>query len=76
MRNFNDFDENFRFLMRSKTDKSIKKEFDLEVSRATSKFIHWYINCDSVETAMSKLTRSYGGIISQIVIINISNLIK
>ena len=76
MRNYNDFDENFRFLIRSKTDKSTKQEFDLEVQRASSKFIHWYTNGDSIETAMNKLTRSYGGIISQVAIINIKNLIE
>jgi len=76
MRNFNDFDQNFKFLIRSKTDEKIKKEFNLEVSRASKQFIKWYINGNSIEEAMSKLTRSYGAIIAQVAIININNLIK
>lgn len=75
MRNYNDFDQNFKFLMRSKKDKETSIEFNLEVKRATSQFMKWYVNGDSIDTAMNKLTRSYGGIISQIAIININNLI-
>lgn len=76
MRDYNDFDQNFKFLIRSKTDKDTKKEFDLEVLRATKNFLAWYTNGDSMMTAMSKLTRSYGGIISQVAIINVNNLIE
>lgn len=76
MRDYNDFDQNFKFLVRSKTDEKIKKEFDLEVSRASKQFVKWYINGNSIEEAMIKLTRSYGGIIAHVAIINVNNLIK
>lgn len=76
MRDFSDFDQNFKFLIRSKTDDRTKKEFDLEVDRASKQFVKWYIGGNSIEEAMSKLTRSYGGIIAQVAIINVNNLIK
>lgn len=76
MRNYNDFDQNFKFLLRSKTDIETKKEFDLEISRASKQFIKWYISGNSVDEAMSKLVRSYGSIIAQVSIINVNNLIK
>jgi len=75
MREYNDFNQNFKFLIRSKCDEGTAKEFNLEVKRATKQFLKWYTNGESIDTAMSKLTRSYGGIISQIVVININNLI-
>lgn len=76
MRDYNDFDQNIKFLIRSKTDNKVKEEFDLEVSRASKQFVKWYIGGDSIETAMNKLTRSYGSIISQVAIINVNNLIE
>lgn len=63
-RKYHDFDESFKYLIRSKTDKDTSKSFDIEVVRAVKTFIGYYMKGDSFLTAQIKTTGSYGTIIT------------
>jgi hypothetical protein len=73
-RKYHDFDEGFKYLVRSKTDKDTRKSFDTEVSRAVKTFINYYIKGDSVATAQIKTRGSYGTIITDMAMIKIYKL--
>lgn len=72
-RKFVDFDANFKFLTRSLSDKEIKKEFDLEVTRAISQIIGWIRKGDSAMTSVLKAKRSYGTIIVDMALYHLNN---
>ena len=76
MRKYHDFDEEVKYLVRSKTDDNIKKSFEQEVDRATNFFIDHYIKGDSIKTCDVKTRSSYGTIITDIVMINLYQLMN
>lgn len=73
-RKYRDFDEQFKFLIRSKTDKDIRKAFDLEVIRAYKQFLKWWNEGNTLETSEYKTRRSYGDIITDVLFIKIKNI--
>ena len=76
MRNYHDFDENFKFLYRSQKDKEIKKAFDTEIVRALESFMHWYRNGDTPEISEYKTRRTYGTIISDMAMFHLSKQLR
>ena len=66
MRNFHDFDENFKFLWRSLKDKEYKANFDNEVIKALNQFMFWYKQGNTLEEAEWKTRRSWGTIVSDV----------
>lgn len=71
MRKYRDFDEEVKYLVRSKADKDTEKSFNEEVVRAFNFFVNHYLRGDSIYTCEVKTRSSYGTIICDLVMLNL-----
>lgn len=75
-RGYNDLKEEIRFLLKSKTDKDVKKAFDLELERACKFFIVFYKKTDDLRGSISVTQSSYGTILTEIMLNKVFNSVN